>query len=152
MLVFICLPEIWANMGRMLEFRPDDSHVEQVAAEADDLGVSRATYVQMMFEAGRRLFQASGKLDTDMLADLVDEGDHAFQSEKDLAEIENDISDEILIKLPSDPNRAASTEEVREMVFGTREEQMEVTEEALKQLYNQGKIESAFDGGYYSDK
>lgn len=140
-------------MGKnQLEFSCDESYREQAAAEADELNLSRAQYVQMMFEAGRKLFQSSAQLDTDTLADLVEKDGHSFQSDGDLAEIEDDLAATILDKLPADPNRPASKEEVRKMVFGTREEQLSETDKALKALYDRGEINSAYEGGYYSDQ
>lgn len=138
-------------MGQVLEFRVEDSYRDRIAAEADELNLSRAAYVQMMFEAGRRLFQASGKLDTDALAALVNEDGGSFQSDNELAEIEDDLANTILSKLPADPNRPATKEEVRKMVFGTKKEQLSEVDDALKALYDRDEIDSAYEGGYYNE-
>jgi hypothetical protein len=61
------------------------------------------------------------------------------------------VSQQILSALPRDETRAATVEELRSEIFGTKEEQEELIKNVLKQLDNQEKVRPAFDGGFVKD-
>ncbi|MDL0130156.1 hypothetical protein PNP59_04285 [Halobacterium salinarum] len=133
-------------MGRNVASLPD-GYVDQLTREADALGLSRNKYVRQRLEAGRLLFQSSDKLNTETLNGLIDQ-DSAPTIDNGLETPEGDIADKLLANLPADESQALEQDELREVVFGTRAEQMEAIETALRELNERGQVEPAFDGGY----
>jgi len=134
-----------------VSFYMNRARVEEIDAEADEVGLSRSAYLRQRMEAGRLLFQCSGSVDTELLDTLVEEGAASFETDTDVAEITDDITETVREKLPADPNRAASKEEIRRMVFGTKDEQLEAVENALKQLAERGETGRDFDGDWYHE-
>ena len=60
-----------------------------------------------------------------------------------------DIASQILKNLPDNTHDSGiEKEELRELIFGAKEEQLERIDESLNELYNQEKVEAAFKGGY----
>lgn len=121
-------------------------YVERVDEEAEELGLSRNKYVRQRLNAGRLLFQA-GKLDVELLEELM-ETDGAERQDTDIETLDGDISQRVLSLLSTDEDRAATVEELRRDIFGTKQEQEELLTDVLKQLNDQGKIRPAFDEGY----
>lgn len=134
-----------------VNFTLDRARINELEAEADGLGLSRSAYMRQRIEAGRLLFQCSGSVDTEMLKALVKEGAASFETDTDVAEITDDITETVREKLPADPDRAASKEEIRRMVFGTKDEQMQAVENALRQLDERGEVGRDFGGDWYHE-
>ncbi|MGB9963281.1 hypothetical protein ACOZ32_14010 (plasmid) [Halobacterium sp. MBLA0001] len=133
-------------MGRSVASLPDE-YVDQLSAEADELGLSRSKYVRQRLEAGRLLFQSSDKLSTETLNDLIrQDGSSAVDNE--LENPDSDITEKLLANLPTDESQALEQDELQKAVFGTKEEQLEAIETALRELNERGQVEPAFDGGY----
>ena len=141
------------NSKKQVCYKLDLARVEEIDAEADELGLSRSAYLRQRIEAGRLLFQTSGSVDTDLLKTLVEEGAASFETDTDtdVAEITDDVTQTVREKLPADPDRAASKEEIRQMVFGTKDEQLEEVKKALQQLGERGETGRDFDGDWYHE-
>jgi hypothetical protein len=133
-------------MGRSVASLPDE-YVDQLSAEANELGLSRSKYVRQRLEAGRLLFQSSDRLSTETLNDLIHQ-DGAPTIDNKLETPDSDITDKLLANLPTDESQALEQEELQEVIFGTKEEQLKVIETALRELNDRGQVEPAFDGGY----
>jgi hypothetical protein len=129
------------NLGSVPE-----EFTDKLDREADEIGLSRSEYVRQRLNAGRLLFNA-GKLDVQLLDELM-ETDGAERVNSDIETLDGDVSQQILSALPRDEDRAATIDELRKEVFGTKGEQEELIEDVLKQLNNQEKIKPAFGEGY----
>lgn len=127
-----------------------ESTVDIIDDEADRLNMSRSEYIRQHLHAGRRLFQSSGKLDTQMLADLVEDDEAAHLSD-DLTTDADGLADDIKAALPTDKDRALTKEQVRKAVFGTDEQQTEKVQETLGYLYERDQIELDPTNGKYYD-
>ncbi|EMA66209.1 hypothetical protein C462_16291 [Halorubrum distributum JCM 13916] len=101
--------------------------------------MSRAEYVRKHLNAGRRLFQSSGKVDRKMLQQLV-EDDEAAALRDNLTTDAEGTEDEILAILPTDKSRAATKDELRTEIFGTTEEQKNRLSETLHYLEERDQI------------
>lgn len=129
-------------------FTHHDDVIEKIDEEAEEAGLSRAKYIRQRFQAGRILFQCSNKLDLDHLNELV-ETDAPVTVESDLHSLgDTDITETILTEMPADESRAISKEDLRQLIFGTEEEQIETITEALRELDREGKIKTTIDGDY----
>jgi len=126
-------------MGKMISFKMDEKIVDEIDNEANNLGLSRAKYIRNHLHAGRRLFQSSGKLDRQMLQQLV-EDDEAAALRDDLTTDAEGIEDEILAIVPIEKTRAATTDEIRIEIFGTIEDQKSRLNEALDYLEEREQI------------
>jgi Arc/MetJ-type ribon-helix-helix transcriptional regulator len=126
-------------MGKNVSFTLPESVVDEIKDEADDLGMSQAEYIRKHLNAGRRLFQSSGKLDRKMLQQLVEKNKAAALGD-DLATDAEGTEDEILAILPTDKNRAATKDELRTEIFGTIEEQRDRLSKALDYLEERDQI------------
>lgn len=148
---FILLHIKWVNMGegKNLGTGPKE-WVDELDKEADQLGLSRSDYVRQRINAGRLLFNA-GKLDVQLLDELM-ETDGSERPDSDIETLDGDVSQQVLSTLPRDETRAATTDELRKEIFGTKEDQEELLKNVLRQLNNQGKVRPAFDGGYVKDE
>lgn len=123
----------------MISFKMDEKIVDEIDNEANNLGLSRAKYIRNHLHAGRRLFQSSGKLDRQMLQQLV-EDDEAAALRDDLTTDAEGIEDEILAIVPIEKTRAATTDEIRIEIFGTIEDQKSRLNEALDYLEEREQI------------
>jgi hypothetical protein len=65
---------------------------------------------------------------------------------------DDDITDQIVTNLPTDEERALTQEDLRQAVFGSKDEQLEAIETALRRLNDTGKVSPAFDGGYVKNE
>jgi len=133
-------------MGRSLGNAPDEV-IDQYTAEAEELGLSRAKYVRECAEVGRMIFQSSGEIDVERFREIT-EKDHSSTTESDLKIKDENLSSTILSNLSTEGNRALTKEEIRRVVFGTEDEQIEQITNTLKQLHKQDQIEPLVDGGY----
>lgn len=124
--------------------------VDELDKEANQLGLSRSAYVRQRINAGRLLFNA-GKLDVQLLDELM-ETNGSERLDNDIETLDDDVSQQVLSVLPADESRAATIDELRREIFGTKEEQKELLKTVMKELNNQGKIRPAFDGGYVKDE
>lgn len=124
--------------------------VDELDTEADQLGLTRIAYVRQRTNAGRLLFNA-GKLDVQLLDTLM-ETDGSERPDTNIETLDEDVSQQVLSTLPRDETRAATIGELREDIFGTKEEQEELLKEVMRELNNQGKIRPAFDGGYVKNE
>jgi len=124
--------------------------VDELDKEANQLGLSRSAYVRQRINAGRLLFNA-GKLDVQLLDELM-ETNGSERLDNDIETLDDDVSQQVLSVLPTDEGRAATIDELRREIFGTKEEQKELLKTVMKELNNQGKIRPAFDGGYVKDE
>ena len=126
-------------MGENVNFKLPEDVVDEIDNEADDIGMSRSEYARKHLHAGRRLFQSSGKLDSKMLQQLV-EDDKAAALDEDLTTDAEGIEDKILARLPTDKTRAATKDELRIEIFGTTEEQRNRVDDALDYLEERDQI------------
>lgn len=136
-------------MARRISVQLREDVIDRLDGEADQLGMSRAEYVRQHLHVGRRVMQASGQLDRNFLATVAKDGtDHI---EGNVATSLNDIEEEILDALPADARRAVGSEEVREAVFGSDEEQLEHIKDGLNRLNEQGDITITADAEAYKN-
>lgn len=134
-------------MGRKHLGALPEEIVDQYDTEAEQLGLSRVEYVRKCTEAGRTLLQSSGQADIELLREFTEDvSTTTFDSE--LATTNSDIVEVILNNLPTEEQHALTREEVRDTVFGTKDEQNKEIMSALKQLRRQGEIESLVGDGY----
>ena len=131
-------------MGKRIGFALPESIVDEIDNEADKLGMSRSEYVRKHLHAGRRLFQASGKLDRKMLKQLVEDNKAAALGDELTGDAEG-IEDEILAMLPTDMDRAATKDDLRTEIFGTVEEQRKRLDKALEYLEERDQISYTVD-------
>lgn len=138
-------------MGK-IKFQTDipENQAEQIEEEIEQLDMTKANYIRQMMLAGRRLFQ-SGKLDTELLADLV-ETNGSERLEQDVETLDDDLSQQILSLLPSDENRSMTQDEIRLEIFGNQNDQDEKINKTLKALDDQGMVTRAFDAGFVIDE
>ena len=129
----------------------DAAAVKRLDEEADQLGMSRSEYIRTHLHAGRRLFRSSGKLDRQLLSQLV-EGDESPHLSDDLTTDADGLADEIRAALPADEERALTNEEVRKAVFGTIDEQQKQVRKALEYLTERDQIAMDVDGNKYIDE
>lgn len=123
-----------------------EKYVDQLDEEATALGLSRTKYVQQRLEAGRLLFNCSDTLNAEKLNNLINQDE---LSVTELQTLESDISDMLLANLPTDEEQAVELEELREVVFGSKKEQLDEIEKSLKELYERERVDSpAFSSGY----
>lgn len=138
-------------MGKQVQITLSEEHAAQIEREADDLGISRTKYARQRLEAGRLVFQCSDRLDRDTLDNLID-GNGAASVDSELQTPDDDITDQILTNLPTDEERALTQEDLRKTVFGSKDEQLEAIETALRRLNDTGEVSPAFDGGYIKNE
>jgi len=130
-------------------FEMDTELVEQIDDEADELNISRSEYLRQLVQAGRLIVDV-GKLDTQMIRELVDDGVDSVEAQNNnIHKIDEQIVEVVLDKLPRDENRAMSKDEVRELVYGSVDEQKENIDTVCKRLYEEDKLSRAYEGGYY---
>lgn len=136
---------------KRIGFEIDVANSKRIDEEADQLGMSRAEYIRKHLNAGRRLFQSSGKLDRQLLSQLV-EGDESAHLSDDLTTDADGLADEIRAALPADRERALTTDEVRKAVFGTTDEQRDQVEQALEYLAERDQIDITVNGEFHIDE
>ncbi|RJX47491.1 hypothetical protein [Halonotius pteroides] len=124
-------------MGKTVAIR--DELAEQYDQESDEVGLSRSDYARRCIEIGRLVFRSNGKVDIDRLRELT-EGE-IVSADSDLETSEGDLGDAVLRNLSTDKDQSLSAEELREMVFGTEEEQRDEIKNTLQQLREAGMIE-----------
>jgi hypothetical protein len=136
---------------KSISFSMEATAAETIDDEADQLGMSRSEYIRAHLNAGRRLFQSSGKLDRQLLSQLVevDESDHLSG---DLKADADGLVDEIRAALPADKECALTTDEVRKAVFGTTDEQRDQVEQALESLSERDQIAITVNGEFHIDE
>jgi hypothetical protein len=122
--------------------------VDRLDEEADQLGMTRAGYIRKHLQVGRRVMQASGQLDRDFLATVVEDANHL---EGDITTSRNEVEEEVLDALPTDSRRAMSPEKVKEAVFGTTDEQLEQVKDTLDVLNERDDITINADAEAYID-
>jgi hypothetical protein len=110
--------------------------------------MSRSEYIRKHLHAGRRLFQSSGKLDRQLLSQLV-EGDESAHLSDDLTTDADGLADEIRAALPADKERALTKEEVHKAVFGTVDEQRKQIDKTLEYLKERDQIDMTVDAECY---
>jgi len=126
-------------MGKYISVKFPEYIVDEIDNEADNLDMSRSEYIRKHLHAGRRLFQASGKLDRKMLQQLV-EDDEATALRDDLTTDAEGIEDDILAILPTEKARAATKDQIRTEIFGTIEDQKKRLDDALEYLEERDQI------------
>lgn len=126
-------------MGERISVKFPEYVVDEIDNEADNLGMSRSEYIRKHLHAGRRLFQASGKLDRKMLQQLV-EDDEAAALRDGLTTDAEGIEDDILAILPTEKARAATKDQIRTEIFGTIEDQKKRLDDALEYLEERDQI------------
>lgn len=137
--------------GTRVNFGIEATVLETIDDEADQLGMSRSEYIRSHLHVGRRLFQSSGKLDRQLLSQLV-EGDESAHLSDDLTTDTDGLADEIRAALPADKERALTTNEVRKAVFGTTDEQRDRVEQALESLAERDQIDITVNGEFHIDE
>lgn len=133
-----------------MKCRVPDEEQREIEAEADELGISRAKYVRQLIRTGR-LLRNGNSTDIERLNELITEEDKTDKptSDESLSTVNEDISEKILRELPTDDaDQGVTTEELRELIFGSEDEQLEQLKDTLEELYQRGKVDRAFHGGY----
>ena len=131
---------------------PDDE-VQRWKEEAEELGITQSRYGRERVRAGRRLWSA-GEFQVDNLGQLLNGEDQTGKSaspsgDKSLATVEQDLTETILRELPrSGAREPVELPELRQLVFGTKEEQEEAILDALEKLGEQDRAERTMKGGY----
>jgi Arc/MetJ-type ribon-helix-helix transcriptional regulator len=127
-----------------------EKQAERIEEEVEQLDMSKSEYIRQMVMAGRLVFK-TGKLDTELLDDLV-ETNGTERLEQDVETLDDDISQQILSILPSDEGRSMTEDEIRLEIFGNQDEQESKIEKTLKALNEQGMVRRAFQGGFVTDE
>lgn len=124
-----------------------------IETEADELNMGQAEYARKRFRAGRLLFNSSGKLNKETLADWIedDEAAHLDPTRATDADAEG-IEDEVLSLLSVDKHRAMAPSEIRKEIFGPVEAQEEQIEKTLEYLDSQDQISYNKNGEVYRDE
>jgi len=131
------------NVGFTLE----ETVVDKIDKEADQLGMSRSEYMRKHIDVGRRVMGGSGTLDREFLETVV-EDDTDNLTNKPITSL-NQIEDEVLDAVPADSRRAVSVDEITRSVFGTTEEQTEQIKNVLDILNDRGRITITADAEAY---
>jgi hypothetical protein len=139
-------------MGKERKFQTNipEKQAERIDEEIEQLDMSNAEYIRQMVMAGRLVFK-TGKLDTELLDDLV-ETNGTERLEQDVETLDDDISQQILSILPSDEGRSMTEDEIRLEIFGNQDEQESKIEKTLKALNEQGMVRRAFEGGFVTNE
>jgi hypothetical protein len=139
-------------MGKERKFQTNipEKQAERIDEEIEQLDMSNAEYIRQMVMAGRLVFK-TGKLDTELLDDLV-ETNGTERLEQDVETLDDDISQQILSILPSDEDRSMTVDKIRLEIFGNQDEQESKIEKTLKALDEQGIVRRAFQGGFVTDE
>lgn len=126
-----------------------DEEIQRWKDEADELGITQSRYARERVRAGNRLWEA-GEFKTDSLAQLVEENDVAGGSTMSpQATIEESFAEKVLRELPvKGTNDAVELSDLRQLVFGTKEEQRDAILDTLEDLNKQGKVERTVKGGF----
>lgn len=154
-------------MGKVTLAIPD-SEQAKISTEAEELNLSRSDYVRSRFRAGRLLWQ-NGDFDVELFIDSTlsegvsgkSKGYGATLTEINKQDIRtsnnnrsspstlnDDISNDILRELPREgADKGVTEDELRELIFGSEEEQLNYIREVCKRLNEQNKITRAFEGG-----
>lgn len=138
-------------MGRQVPVTLAEKHLSQIEEEAEELGLPRTKYIRQRLEAGRLVFQSSDRLDADTLSNLID-SDGTAPVGSELQTPDDNIAEQILTNLSTDEERALTQEDLRQTVFGSKDEQLESIDAALRRLNEAGKVSPAFDGGYVKNE
>jgi hypothetical protein len=135
---------------RTMQTTIPETQAEQIDKEIEQFDMSQAKYMRQMVMAGRLVFK-TGKLDTELLNDLV-ETNGTERLEQDIETLDDDISQQILSILPNDEDRSMTEDEIRLEIFGNQDEQESKIEETLKALNEQGMVRRAFEGGFVANE
>jgi hypothetical protein len=135
---------------RTMQTTIPETQAEQIDKEIEQFDMSQAKYMRQMVMAGRLVFK-TGKLDTELLNDLV-ETNGTERLEQDIETLDDDISQQILSILPNDEDRSMTEDEIRLEIFGNQDEQESKIEKTLKALDEQGIVRRAFQGGFVTDE
>lgn len=128
-----------------------DEEVKQWKEEANELGITQSRYGRERIRAGKRLWDV-GEFNADTLSQFLDGEDDADGSQRtdsSQTTIEQDIAETVLRELPKKGARdPVELPDLRELVFGTEQEQQEAILDALEVLNEQGKAERTVKGGF----
>lgn len=129
---------------------PDDE-VQRWKDEANELGITQSKYGRERIRAGSRLWEA-GEFQADSLTQLV-EDDGATGKSTTATSPQTTINDSLEKKVQRElpvrgAREAVELSELRQLVFGTKEEQRDAILDALEDLNKQGKAERTVKGGF----
>lgn len=131
---------------------PEVKHIEQ---RTDNV----SKFVRTRMRVGDLVLRAIGdtgtQLDVDELTEIIigdDPRDTSEPSERDITTIQTDLIEPILRNLPHEDEARDSgvdIETLRELVFGTREEQRKRIKETIDELYSQDRVTNDLDNNLY---
>jgi hypothetical protein len=129
-----------------------DDEAKEWKKEADELNISQSRYGRERLRAGRRLWN-SGDFQADTLAEFLDT--HENQTDagrgRDLpqATVQKDLADIVHRELPTDnAGDPVDLSELRELIFGSEEEQRTAILDALEVLEVENRAERKITGGF----
>ncbi|WP_340099391.1 hypothetical protein [Salinibaculum salinum] len=133
---------------------PDDE-VQRWKDEAEELGIPQSRYGRERIRAGNMLWE-TGEFQADRLTQLLGDdgttGESATPASSQTT-IEDSLREKVLRELPVKGARdAVELSDLRQLVFGTKEEQREAILDSLEELNKQGKAERTVKGGFVQTK
>lgn len=142
-------------MGTTVRFNVDDEELERIDERAEEAGVTRAAYVRHRFRAGELLWR-SGELDGEFLTEIAQKDDFNSPPSKEtdtaLSKTSQPASPSQELKqviLPEIPHKKSgdgiSEDELKEVIFGTKDEREESISQAIEALYGD-KVTRRADG------
>ncbi len=132
-----------------------EPEAELIEERADNI----SRFVRTRMRAGDLVLRAVGdngtQFDPDKLTDIIigdDPGGTSGASDEDIVTIQADLTEPILRNLPHKNETEDSDIDfatLRELVFGTQEEQMERIKETFDELYAQDRVTNDLDNNLY---
>lgn len=132
-----------------------ESEAELIEERTDNI----SKFVRTRMRVGDLVLRAAEdngtKLDVNELTDIIvgdDPRGASKSSEEDITTVQNDLTEPILRNLPHKDETEDSDvdfDTLRELVFGTEEEQRERIKETLDELYAQDRVTNDLDNNLY---
>lgn len=142
-------------MGK-LSINTSDDEAKEWKEEADELNITQSRYGRERLRAGRRLWD-SGEFQVDTLAQLLDTHENQTDINRSSgrkdglsqATIQADLEDIVHRELPiASAGDPVDLPELRELIFGTEEEQRSAIIDALEVLEQEDRAERKITGGF----
>lgn len=128
-----------------------DEEKKKFEKEAEQVNLNLSQYVRSRVRAGRLLWDdrefnvslLNESISVERLSDKVDDSNDKKPEVPD-----NDIASDILRELPTEGETEGVTEEeLRDLIFGSKEDQRAYIEEVCAELHSAGKVTRSWDGG-----